>query len=256
MTIITLNTWGGRGLRDKLLAFFEAHRHTTDIFCLQEIWGASYEHLQGKMVGGRVFDVSSVMSRGLQDISELLSDFMPYFRPHHGDQYGLLMLVKKTHTVKEEGERFVYKERGYVSEEETGNHARNIQYVELETEHGKMTVINFHGLWNGQGKTDTPDRLLQSQKIVQFLKTRNGHIIFCGDFNLLPTTESIHLIEQTGLRNLIKEYGVTSTRTSFYTKPDKFADYVFVSPGLTVKSFEVMQEEVSDHCALRVEVGK
>ncbi len=76
----------------------------------------------------------------------------------------------------------------------------------------------------------------------------------CGDFNLLPDTQSIQILEDTGLRNLIKETGVTSTRTSHYTKPEKFADYAFVSKNLNIKEFKVLPDEVSDHSPLCLEI--
>ncbi len=60
---------------------------------------------------------------------------------------------------------------------------------------------------------------------------------------------------ELGLENLITKYGVTSTRTSLYTRSDeKFADYIFVSKGVDVKDFKVMPDEVSDHAALYLEI--
>ena len=57
------------------------------------------------------------------------------------------------------------------------------------------------------------------------------------------------------MRNLVKEYEITSTRTSFYKKSeDKHADYIFVSNGIEVKDFRVLPEEVSDHSALYLEI--
>ncbi|MCX6712734.1 MAG: endonuclease/exonuclease/phosphatase family protein, partial [Candidatus Vogelbacteria bacterium] len=99
---------------------------------------------------------------------------------------------------------------------------------------------------------DTLERLEQSRKIKAFMDSVDSPKILCGDFNLLPDTESLKIIEG-GLRNLIREYGVTSTRTSFYTKPDKFADYVFVSPEIKVVDFKVLPDEVSDHSPLLLE---
>ena len=113
-----------------------------------------------------------------------------------------------------------------------------------------LPIFNFHGLWNGQGKTDTEDRLRQSENIINFLKTLSGEIILCGDFNLRPDTESIKIFEDFGLKNLIKDYNIKSTRTSFYEKEEKFADYIFVSAGVRVMEFKVLPEEISDHAAL------
>jgi len=254
MNIITLNTWGGRAGKEDLLAFFEKYKDTTDVFCLQEIWSAPYEYLEGHGAGGLTIKHDDIMVYGMQEISALLSEHLPYFRPTYMDNYGLMMLVKKNIPIIGEGELFVYKEKGWVTAGDVGNHARNIQYATLDSEEGPVTIINFHGLWNGKGKTDNEDRILQSRNIVDFIGGLKGEVVLCGDFNLLPDTESIKIFEDAGLRNLIKEYGITSTRTSHYTKPGKYADYVFVSGGVKIKAFKVLPEEVSDHSALCVEI--
>jgi exonuclease III len=254
MKIITLNTWGGRAGRDGMLSFFEKYKDTTSVFCLQEIWSAAYEHLDGHDAGGVPIRHDNIMVRGLQEISSLLTGHSAYFRPHFMDNYGLLMLAHKNISVTEEGEHYVYKEKGYIPEGDVGNHARNIQYAMVEREPGLLTIINFHGIWNGKGKTDTEDRIQQSKNIVDFIREVKGDVILCGDFNLLPDTESIKILEDAGLRNLIREYGVTSTRTSHYTKPEKYADYVFLSKRIKVKDFKVLPDEVSDHSALCVEI--
>src|SRR5438876_12184041 len=101
MKLISLNTWGGRAGKEQLLDFFTRHKDV-DIFCLQEIWSAPYQQFEGLLAGGRPVDHSEIMVEGLQEISAVLSDFTPYFRPHHGDHYGLLMLVRKTIPVKAE----------------------------------------------------------------------------------------------------------------------------------------------------------
>jgi endonuclease/exonuclease/phosphatase family metal-dependent hydrolase len=164
------------------------------------------------------------------------------------------MLIRKEYSVSIEADLFVYKQKGYVSEEDAGNHARNIQYATIKTTNGPITIINFHGLWNGKGKTDTNDRIQQSKNILEFTKKLTGEYILCGDFNLLPDTESIKLFESAGLRNLIKEHNISSTRTSFYTKPEKHADYAFVTNGIEVTDFKVLPDEVSDHAPLLIEI--
>ncbi len=254
MRIITLNTWGGRAGKSELLNFFKQYEDTTDVFCLQEIWSAPYEHLEGSAAGGKAIDHEQIMVYGLQEISEALPNHTAYFRPHHLDNYGLLMLIRKDLPVIEEGEVYVYKEKDYKPEGDVGNHARNIQYIKTEDKGEPVTVINFHGLWNGQGKTDTDDRILQSQKIIDFTQTVKGNLVLCGDFNLLPTTESLQMIERAGYKNLIKEYGITSTRTSYYTRPEKYADYIFTSQEIQTLKFEVLPEEVSDHSPLLIEI--
>ncbi len=254
MKIITLNTWGGRAGKELLLSFFKEYKDETDIFCLQEIWSAPHTHLDGHDAGGVPIDHNNIMTHGMQEISKTLSDYVGYFRPHFGDNYGLMMFVRKGLEVVAEGEIFVYKEKGYIPDGDLGNHARNIQYATLLIEDKPVTIINFHGLWNGKGKTDTEDRLNQSKNIIKFIDSLNGECVFCGDFNLLPDTKSIALFEEYGLTNLIKENGIQSTRTSFYNKPEKYADYIFVSKEINVKNFKVIPDEVSDHLPLYLEI--
>ena len=79
MKLITLNTWGGRAGKEGLLAFFDAHKNDVDIFCLQEILSAPYEHLEGHDAGGKRFDHTEIMVRGMQEISGLLSDHSTFF---------------------------------------------------------------------------------------------------------------------------------------------------------------------------------
>ncbi|MDO8569257.1 MAG: endonuclease/exonuclease/phosphatase family protein [bacterium] len=254
MKVITLNTWGGRAGKTLLLDFFKKYKDV-DIFCLQEIWSAPHEHLQGYLAGGWKLDYTQVITQALQEISALLSGFTPFFCPLIGDNYGLLILVKNNLTVKEDGEMFVYKHKGYMSKDDIGDHGRPIQYVTLNFKDSQITIINFHGAWiKGVNKTDTADRIKQSKKIVEFIKSLKNDFILCGDFNILPDTESMAILEKASLINLIKKYNITSTRTSFYTKPDKYADYIFVSKGIDVKTFKVLPEEVSDHSALFLEI--
>jgi len=257
MKILTLNIWGGRVGRDKVLDFFRAHQDV-DIFCLQEVWSAPYEHIDGQDAGGAPIDNKKSMTRGLSDISEILTGHTAHFQPLFEDNYGLLMMVSKECEIVEEGSECVYMHEGYVSPDELGDHARLLQYVTLKREQELLTVLNFHGLWHPRpeawGKRDIPERIEQSKKIVSFLEQFNHPVVLSGDFNLRPDTESMKIIEDVGLRNLITEYGITSTRTSFYEKPEKYADYTLVSEGVTVKDFKVLPDEVSDHAALYLEI--
>ncbi len=253
MKLITLNTWGGRAGRDLLLSFFPKYEQETDVFCLQEIWSAPHDHLEGYSTAGKPLTNADVATRIMQDICGTLSNFKEYFRPHFTDHYGIMTMVNKKIRVQDEGEVYVHKEKGYFPKDDLGKHARNIQWLKLENDGKLFAIINFHGLWNGQGKGDSDDRILQSQNIINFLKTIQGEYILCGDFNLLPDTQSLKMFEEFGLRNLIKEYGITSTRTSFYKPEVRYADYVFVSPGVKVNDFRVLPDEVSDHNALMLD---
>ncbi|MEQ1500232.1 MAG: endonuclease/exonuclease/phosphatase family protein [Parcubacteria group bacterium] len=238
MKLITLNTWGGR-IHSPLLKFFEENKDV-DVFCLQEIYHNSKTALIGSELHKDAFNL-------FNEIKEKLSHHYGYFRPSVGETYGLSIFVKKDIQVEEEGDIQIYDVPNYVS---GGNHPRNLQWINIKKNDFALTVVNVHGLWNGNGKTDTEDRLIQSENIIRFIKTLNNPFILCGDFNLLPDTESLRKFEQFGLLNLVKENNITSTRTSLYKKEHRFADYVFVSKGIEIKEFKVLPDEVSDHSAL------
>lgn len=250
MKLVCLNTWGGRAGKDLLLGFFEKYRDGTDIFCLQEIWADWHTHFEGVPAGGSPLRNDTVVAQSYQLIRERLHEHAPYFHPHFFEHYGLASFVRKGIEVAADGEVYVHLEKGYVPQDDLGRHARNLQFLTLKRPSGLLTVINFHGLWNGQGKSDTEERLEQSRRILGFTKTLEHPFVLVGDFNLTPDTRSLQMLEKAGLRNLVREYEITSTRTSFYTKPVRYADYAFVSPGIDVRDFKVLPDEVSDHAAL------
>ena len=126
-------------------------------------------------------------------------------------------------------------------------------FINFKSELSPYTILNFQGMWHPTiKKIDCPERILQSQKIRVFMDALPGEKILCGDFNLNPDTESLALLEK-GMRNLVKEYNITTTRSELYPKEQKFADYTLVTPGVDVKSFTVPALTVSDHLPMILE---
>ena len=115
----------------------------------------------------------------------------------------------------------------------------------------------MHGLRGEDGKHDTPERLAQAHALVALIN-RLWHpsekLIVCGDFNLLPDSATFEILQSLGLTDLMTARAFNGTRTSYYTKPERFADYILVSRQIDVSRFEVIREpEVSDHCPLLLE---
>lgn len=238
MKLISLNIWGGR-VHKPLLDFLNKHKEI-DVFCLQEV----YHNAKGKEViyTDATLDI-------YKDLKKALLNYNGYYRPHLKDYYGLALFVKKNISIIEEGEHFVHRQKGYIPKDHVGFHAKNVQYVKISLNKKIITLVNFHGLWTGKDKNDTDDRLIQSKKIKEFVNSLGGEKIICGDFNLNINTESVKILEQ-GMTNLIRENNIISTRTKLYTKPEKYADYIFISPGVKVNAFRVLPDEVSDHSPL------
>ncbi len=245
MKILCLNTWGGR-LTEKLVDFLKQHTDV-DVFCFQEVYNEA--HGKDTIWMDTNFDL-------LYDLKKALPDYLCYYDPHLSDYWGLAMFVRKELIVLEQGEWFVHKHKGHNYEQEKiGHTAKNVQYVTLKIEdQQKLTIINFHGLWNGQGKGDSDDRIEQSRQLVEFCARMRNQYVLCGDFNLLPDSKSLLMFEEFGLRNLVKENNITSTRTSLYPKEGRFADYAFVAKGVDVKKFSVLPDEVSDHAPMLIEL--
>lgn len=247
MKIITLNTWGGR--IKELVDFLNKHKDV-DIFCFQEV-------LQGG---------NGETSRGenkslYEDISKILADHVGYFSEYGEDgyygekskdrdfKYGIACFVKKNIEQNFIGSIVLYDPERKWSDYDSNFAAGMALAVKVSD----YVLVNVHGLWQGSMKKDSEARLEQSKKIIDLANQVAGKKILCGDFNLEPHTESLKMIENLPTKNLVKEYNITSTRTSLYKKDIRFADYIFVSPDIKVHSFEVLPDEVSDHSPLYLE---
>lgn len=256
MKLICLNLWGGT-LLEKTLEFIKVNSLDTDIFCFQEI----YTSPENKKTP------SDYQSNLLEKISEVLPNFDHHFSPQFHDRdfhfpvdyklsQGIVIFWKKSLNAIDKGEIFVYSEENKYSNVPGKNQIippRNLQYVEFDN----LIVSNIHGYWAPLPKYDTPERIKQSELIINFLNKYEKSKIIAGDFNLRIDTESISMIENAGFNNLVKESNAKTTRSSLYDiqwrKNDKFADYIFTSNDLKVSNFKVMDDEISDHLPLLVE---
>ncbi len=241
MKMITLNIWGGF-LSDRLIPFVERNADV-DFFLFQEMYHQATE--KTNWGGGGNLHI-------FEDIQVVLPKHDAYFASAQDGEFGLAGFIKKGSGLAETGDIFVHRHKDAMTEPLNAKLlGRNLQFFKFSGER-PFSLLNFHGLWTGAGKEDTAERLEQSRRIVDFATT-SGEFVLTGDFNLLPHTESIRILESMQVRNLISEYGITNTRTSHYTKPEKFADYTFVTPGITVHDFRIMPDEVSDHAAMYLE---
>jgi endonuclease/exonuclease/phosphatase family metal-dependent hydrolase len=241
MKLITLNTWGGR-LKDELEAFLKEQAKDTDVFCFQEMFNASEEAAVEGLRGD-----SADNRRLLEDTKAMLPDFAPYFCPVIENTFGMAIFLRKGLETVASGEVLIYEN----SADSTGDHDRKMQWIHIKTGRKDFMVMNVHGHRDlNAGKDDTPNRIDQSKKINEFIKT-TGSIpkVLVGDFNLNPDTESIKLLGEH-VNNLIVEHGVASTRTEHYQGDQRHSDYIFVSSEIFVEKFEVMPDVVSDHAPL------
>ncbi len=251
MKLITLNLWGGT-VFEPLMDFIQSHSKDVDVFSFQEmLYGNEPDFTP--IDKGRINLFSEIVSR--------LPEFVPYKYVSASDYFqhepisfgaGQTIFVRKSIIVKDTGGFYCFKETPVLAME-GGKLTGNFQWIELEVAGMSIFIGNLHGVWlEGSGKVDSPERFEQSQKIKDFMNSKTGKKIICGDFNLNPDGKSIEMLE-VGMKNLVKEYGITSTRSKFYPKESKFADYILISPDIQVKDFQVLQDAVSDHLPLTLE---
>lgn len=237
MKIISLNIWGGH-VKAPLLKFFSDYQDI-EIFCLQEVYYKAK---------AKITDESRTLALDiLSEIKECLPHHQILFKPVVNNIYGIALLVKTDIQILREGSIPIYHNLSYPGIGPA--HSRILQWCECKRNKEVFTVANIHGLWNGQGTMDSPERILQSQRIRHFIDSIETPLIVCGDFNLRPDTMSMKIIE-AGLKNCIHEFQIQSTRTSYYPKEERWADYMLLSKDIEVNSFEVLPDEVSDHSPL------
>ncbi len=229
MRIIFLNSWFGKAGKP-YFDFIKKESSKTDIFCFMEVSPDLHSHLSEILK-----DFNSVYDEG---------SFLEVF----GVMCGQAVFVNKKNAIRTKGTLSIYRQL----KDEIGF----MQYLKLQISSRELWIGSVHGKTWPSDKKDTKARLSQSKKIIDFFKDKNGSRIIGGDFNLDLDTKSVKMFEKVGYKNLIKEFQIKSTRNSltweqFKDKPDfvkqYFADYVFVSPEVKVKSFEVPNVEVSDH---------
>jgi len=217
-------------------------------------------------------DQAFAMYRSKNDIDDQLSGEYPYsaFAPiwgaeeitkdgaTHRDFGGFVeqgSLILSKYQIRDYQNQFYYSnydKPGFdATNFEKDDHARSIQNVVFDIGGKAMRVINVHGIWN-EGKVGDDRTLKQCQFIVDKALEGDLPVIIVGDFNLLPSSESIELMNKH-FRNLVVENGIKSTRPVFDDGRDNggiVCDYIFVNDKISVGMFEVVENDISDHMPL------
>ncbi|MFO6466038.1 endonuclease/exonuclease/phosphatase family protein [Jannaschia sp. KMU-145] len=263
MQIMSLNAWGG-ACHDALVPYLaETAPH---ILCLQEVvhtpdapapW---LTYRDGAHVLPQRADI-------LSDVARALPDHVAIFCPAaqgvlwHGEaavpsRWGLATFVHRRLPIVAQAQGFVHK--GY-EPDGYGDHPRSrsahaVRVWDHDAGQG-VCVTQMHGLRDPSvGKADTAARAIQADRLVALsdrAAEAGDRVVICGDFNVEPESETLARLTRAGLTELVTAGGFDGTRTSLYSKPGRFADYMCVDDPNAVLAFEVVRSpEVSDHCAL------
>ena len=128
---------------------------------------------------------------------------------------------------------------------------RNLQHVVIDNGKNLLHILNHHGHHIPDHKNGDEETIRQCKMLVEYIAKLEGSIVLCGDFNLEPHSDSLQLVNKV-LVNHVKERGIISTRTPLTHKTEA-CDYIFTSPDIVVKDFQVLDDIASDHKALTVE---
>jgi len=226
LRVIFLNSWFGKAEKP-FFDFVKKESSKTDIFCFMEVSPALYSNL------------SSILKKfnGLYQKGHYIKTF--------GVSCGQAIFLAKRVKNGKTGKVLIYRQ----SIRDLGF----MQFAELVIGKKKLWLGSVHGKTLPGDKLDTPTRIKQSEIIINFFAGKRGLKMIGGDFNLMPDTKSIKMIEETGYRNLTRDFNIRETRNRLCwqqfprDKRQHFADYVFVSSEIKVKKFEVPHNEISDH---------
>jgi hypothetical protein len=253
LRIISLNLWGGLAL-DPLLDFVREQAPSTDLFCFQEAIAAP-ELL--KLACGFHITLYQEIANTLPEFDGAFDPVVSWPEPTEDGReiqvpFGLATFARRTLPITARRAARVI-DHFDTLDAVPGLHpiVRWLQLTELRIPTGTLLVANYHGIARPGTKLDNDERLEQSHAIRRILNAHDGPVVLVGDFNLLPETESIHLLEQ-GCRNLVIERAIPTTRSRlnpYWGTPQEqpHADYAFISPELQVAGFTVPDLLISDH---------
>lgn len=182
-------------------------------------------------------------------------------QPPHVDfgglvQQGCLLLSK--HKIISGANQFYYNEYRFdfdSTEFRQKDWCRSIQNCVVEIDGNKIQIINVHGLWNIDKLGD--ERTIAQSKFIIKNMCKDMSVIVCGDFNLLPESKSIKMLEEH-LENQNIKFGIKCTRPRAISlnvdanNGNTIVDYVFTK-GINVKKLRAVANNISDHYPLILE---
>lgn len=255
--IVSLNAWGG--------AMFEPLSRWlpscgADVVCLQEVT---------RTAGLRGWTTFADGERELPQRADLFADVTELLPEHHGhfvaadagpvtdpdgrrwqQEFGVATFVHRRFAILEVASAFIhgsFTEHTDWPSEDRPRVAHAVRVAERGSA-ATFTVVHLHGLRDPAGKADTPARRTQAGRIADLVSAIRGAgdvVAVCGDFNVLPDSETFEVLDHLELTDLV---GDADTRTSQYAKPVRHANYMLVSAPSRVRSFDIVATpEVSDH---------
>lgn len=241
MKILQLNAWTGR-LKGALTNFFR--ENDFDVICLQEaVWSEKEDILENFFTTVNQIKEAS----GLKFESK-----SPNFRVRFGAESKTMLqgnvILSREKILEEKIETVFGKDKIVDNIEELNNHAYTVQMVKLSS---GINVVNHHGYWqpNPIGNETT---IKVMKKVAGLVKGLSGPIVMCGDLNIVY--ESPAMRELDFLTDLTDKYKVNNTLMGIKFKDKVACDHILINDDITVNSFKVLDDLISDHRGVVAEI--
>lgn len=240
MKILQLNVWMGK-VEGKLQRFLE--QNDFDVICLQEVMASENCTTH---VSRLCFDLSRIQrASGLEHV---------YFAPTWSSdiatgsfECGNAILSRipfiDTKTTFVHGEFCQHVVLGALPKNQV-----NVQVAKLEN---GVTIANHHGYWHND-PIGTEQTVAAFTKLATVIRDVSGPLVLCGDFNVIHESPAMRPLDF--LRDLTAEQHVRTTLSGLKYDGEVACDHIMVNDEITVQSFAVLPDVVSDHLALCAEV--
>ena len=242
MRILQLNVWTGR-IKGALLEFLNSNDF--DVICMQEAVWIKDKQKELENFFATVDQIKE--ASGLKHESRSSNWGMRIFSEDNIMEQGNVILSKSE--IAEERNDLVHNEYGIVeSVQDFYEHAYTLQVAKLKN---GLNVVNHHGYWKPTPRGDeTTVKVMR--KVANIVKSLDGPIVMCGDFNIIHEAPAMR--ELDFLRDLTYEYGIDNTLSGLKFNGKVACDHILVNDAVKVKRFGVLDDIVSDHKALVVEI--
>ncbi len=246
MKLFQLNIYGGFNL-DKILDF--VHKEKPDVVHFQEVTGGVWGHHP---------DVYSVLKAE--------KDYRISFAPAaiiEGDAKSYLgnaTLYKKEYTA-ESVEIFFMNQMISYKEKPVGqfeSYPRNGIDVSIKVAGTSVHFVNVHMVW-GITPHDEPYKIVQHQKLIQYIQKTPSPWLLTGDFNITPDSNLVKSLNSLG-KNLSESLDYPNTLNPNIHKAKHLfpkglpVDYVYASTNVKIKHIRLVDElDLSDHYGYMVE---
>ncbi len=223
MKLISLNTWGGIAF-NPLMDFIKKHSSSTDFFCFQEMLSTDSDIKT-------IFKEHEIRVNLLEEIKKVLPEYDYFFIPsltgfdpydvHKLEdikkvdfdlKFGLVVFYRKNFAVSNKSFETIYQVDTDNFDFSIADFSTILQHLSFDLNGKILNIFNFHGATFPGNKLDSDFRIKQSKKIKEFIESKSGAKILVGDFNLMPETKSIKILDLI-LKDLIKEFNIEKTRS-------------------------------------------